>query len=187
MEYINNSHLPRVLTRSMSRNVSAITHRTYKLVLELRRRSERLVDLYRRLQGPPFSRPGFQGPGDREEGDGDVEEGAWLRAEHRAYSGLARDLALVLEEQRELNPGRASLRLLDELAYFAVNTRGLAANLEQLLAGLGPGPSPPALPPDLAPSSNWEKKLRGLEVCVRCSRCLGASEEGFAALVAKSA
>ncbi|XP_067883526.1 cardiotrophin-1-like [Heterodontus francisci] len=198
MEIINRVHSPRVSTRSMTRNFSTVIHKTHELLQELNRHSPRLVDLYRRHQGPPFNRSSFQPPSHpipglpavthgEEEAE---EEGAWLLSDHRAYAGLAHHLGQVLEDQRELNPGQASL--LDELAYFAVNARGLAANLERLLTGLGhrrPGPGRHregrGTDASATGASDWEKKLYGLEVCARCARWLRASEVDFAALVTK--
>ncbi|XP_072340213.1 cardiotrophin-2-like isoform X2 [Scyliorhinus torazame] len=187
----------RISTRSVTRNLSVTVHKTYKLVQELNHRSPRLVDLYRQHQGPPFNHPGFQpaspalpglpavSHGDEEE-DGEGKEGIWLLSDHRAYTGLAHYLSLVLEDQRGLNPGRS--RLLDELAYFTVNVQGLTVNLEHLASSLDhPRPGVEAYRQAWGPTgtSDWEKKLAGLEVCTRCARWLQASEEDFAALAAK--
>ncbi|XP_072340212.1 cardiotrophin-2-like isoform X1 [Scyliorhinus torazame] len=197
MEIISRARFHRISTRSVTRNLSVTVHKTYKLVQELNHRSPRLVDLYRQHQGPPFNHPGFQpaspalpglpavSHGDEEE-DGEGKEGIWLLSDHRAYTGLAHYLSLVLEDQRGLNPGRS--RLLDELAYFTVNVQGLTVNLEHLASSLDhPRPGVEAYRQAWGPTgtSDWEKKLAGLEVCTRCARWLQASEEDFAALAAK--
>ncbi|XP_067833021.1 cardiotrophin-2-like [Heptranchias perlo] len=149
-------------------------------------------------QGSPFSRPNFQPPsrdlpglpeathGEGEEEEEEEEE-SWLRSSQRAYLALSRYLGLVLEAQRDLNPSQASL--LDELAFWATNTRGLAADMSRLLSGLGQR-APPEAQPSPAPlpamaASNWEKKLLGLEICARCDRWLQGSRKKFARLLLK--
>ncbi|XP_059499214.1 cardiotrophin-2-like isoform X2 [Stegostoma tigrinum] len=195
MEVIG-THAPRVSTRSRTRYLASIAGKMLKMVQELLHRSQHLVDLYKRQQGPPFNRPGFAMPGlslrglpevpraegnQREEAEDDE---ARLQAEHEAYRGLAHYLRLVLDDQRELNPSGQDLH--QELAYFAVNVEGLAVNLGLLLRALGhEGPDGVHLGTGLTGASDWDKKRAGLVVCTRGVQWLRASEGDFSALVSR--
>ncbi|XP_078062982.1 cardiotrophin-2-like [Mustelus asterias] len=198
MEVLSRARFAGVATRSVTRKLSLIIHKTHQLIQELDHRSPKLVHLYRQSQGPPFNRAGFQPAslplpglpeethGEQEEEEGEGKEGTWLSSNHRAYAGLAHYLGRVLEDQRELNPGRRPL--LDELAYFAVTVGGLTVNLEGLVSGLErhqPGIEAYRQAWGSTGASDWDRKVAGLEVCTRCARWFRASREDFARLASR--
>lgn len=189
---VSGSFISMAQTAPVPEGAAAVIAQTFNQVSRLQGGTPLLLSTYLTFQGSPFSDPGFSAPELQITGlpIAAIPYKAWrtlsdadrLTKSLSAYSTLSEFLQLVHDDQRSLNPDKASLLTL--LTTAQANIDGILSNLVTIMKRMGIA-EPPIMDPLMAASlsiSTFQKKVRGYVVCREYMNWIDRSVRDFSFL-----
>ncbi|KAJ1125547.1 hypothetical protein NDU88_003975 [Pleurodeles waltl] len=189
---VSGSFFSMARTAPVPEGAAPVIAQTFNQVSRLQEGTPLLLSTYLTFQGSPFSDPGFSAPELQITGlpTAAIPYRAWralsdadrLTRSLSAYTILSEFLQLVQDDQRSLNPDKASLLTL--LTTAQANIEGILSNLGTIMKRMGIV-GPPVTDPLMAASlsiSTFQKKVRGYVVCREYMNWIDRSVRDFSFL-----